>query len=78
MVAIVSASQRRSRPSPKEWGAVASDLAAALTAAQEQAGGPRKDSMNHDKAASECMQGLTWVTYDSAAPGARRPAVNSL
>jgi hypothetical protein len=69
MVDIVKASQQRGKPSPGEWQMVAKDLGERLAEAQQLGGGPRKASVNHDKAVSESMQGLIWVTFDPAMPG---------
>jgi hypothetical protein len=77
MLAIVKASQLRERPRLEQWHLVAQDLVQCLTQARHLAGGPRRPSSNHDKALSENMQGLMWVTVDCNSPGVLVHAVQS-
>lgn len=70
MLEIVRLATQRGKPSDAEMTNLAAPLASAMAAAQNKACGPRCESMNHDKAVYECLQGLTWVTYDAVAAGA--------
>jgi hypothetical protein len=70
MLDIVRLAQRSSKPADPDMKVVAAPLAESLQQSQAKATGPRCESVNHDKAMYECLQGLTWVTYDTAALGA--------
>lgn len=71
MVDIVRQSQQRGFPSQDEWPTVAKGLLESMQRAEHLAGGPRTAAVNHNKAVSECMHGLAWVTIDGAQAGAR-------
>lgn len=40
-----------------------------MQSTQQLAEGPRRASVNHDKALNECFQGILWVTVDGNSPG---------
>ena len=71
MIGVVRESQQRAFPSQEEWPTVAKDLMDVMQRAERLAGGPRTPAMNHNKALSECMHGLAWVTLDTSQPGAQ-------